>query len=213
MTGEGGSTHISICAFNCIRTYLVQIKGFGTFFLFFSQQLKPRRQQRITASQRCFISTCQHNPAQSSSPMTHIRLSVSQRRCSKGSPGLEDSFSRAHVDSTQISQIGGWAETVASQVRYLALDCALWYGISLSLEVPRSTGGTICPAVCGCEPINTEICWLSSGAVTHQGAVVQESGGEVAAEAERQDVPLPGAEGHFAFWKIKKRDVKSVLHV
>lgn len=80
----------------------------------------------------------------------------------------------------------------------------LWYGVSLGVEVPRSTGGTICPAVCGYEPINTEMCWPSSGAVTHQGAVVQESGGEVAAEAERQDVPLPGAEGHFAFWKTKK---------
>lgn len=90
--------------------------------------------------------------------MTHIRLSVSQRRCSKGSPGLEDSFSSARVDSTQISQIGGGNELKLLPHKFVIWRRTLWYGVSLGVEVPRSTGGTICPAVCGYEPINTEIC-------------------------------------------------------
>lgn len=65
---------------------------------------------------------------------------------------------------------------------------------------PARTGGALCPTVGGYEPINSEMCSRSPGAVTHQGAVVQESGGEVAAEAEGQDVALPGAEDHLALW-------------
>lgn len=34
-------------------------------------------------------------------------------------------------------------------------------------------------------------------AATHQGAVVQQSAGQVAAEAEGQDVAFPGAQSHF----------------
>lgn len=53
----------------------------------------------------------------------------------------------------------------------------------------------------GYEPVDSETCSAAPGAVTHQGAVVQQGGGEVAAEAEGQDVALPGAEGHLALWK------------
>lgn len=42
---------------------------------------------------------------------------------------------------------------------------------------------------------------MSRTAVTHQGAVVQESSGEVAVEAEREDVSLSGLESHFFFWE------------
>lgn len=81
------------------------------------------------------------------------------------------------------------------------LSTALRGRTSLSLSIWKYPPLAICPTVCGYEPIDTEVCSPSSGAVTHQGAVVQQGCGEVAAEAERQDVALPGAEGHLAFWK------------
>lgn len=40
---------------------------------------------------------------------------------------------------------------------------------------------------------------LKSVAVTHQGAVVHQSRGEVAVEAEGQDMSFSGAESHFVF--------------
>lgn len=154
---------------------------------FFSQQQKQRQQQRVTAPQQGSIPTCQHNPAESSSPVTHIRLSASQRRCSNGSSSLEDSlFLSARVDRKM-----SW--NCRFTKFFFWLSTAVRGSLSQSGRSPARTGGAICPTVCGYEPIDSEICSRLSGAVTHQGAVVQEGCGEVAAEAESQDVALPGA--------------------
>lgn len=164
-------------------------------FSMFSQQQKQRQQQRVTAPQQGSIPTCQHNPAESSSPVTHIRLSASQRRCSNGSSSLEDSLVlSARVDSAQSSQIGRKMSWNCCFTKFFFwLSTAVRGSLSQSGRSPARTGGAICPTVCGYEPIDSEICSRSSGAVTHQGAVVQEGCGEVAAEAESQDVALPGA--------------------
>lgn len=39
----------------------------------------------------------------------------------------------------------------------------------------------------------------NSAAATYQRAVVEQSCGSVIGQAERQDMPLPGAQGHFIF--------------
>lgn len=46
---------------------------------------------------------------------------------------------------------------------------------------------------------------------THQGAVVQESRGEVAVEAERQDVSFPAANSHFVLWQGWDSSEKTVV--
>lgn len=79
------------------------------------------------------------------------------------------------------------------------------FSLSLNLEAPPlGLVAQFVQPVCGYEPVDSETCSPAPGAVTHQGAVVQQGGGEVAAEAERQDVALPGAEGHLALWKRQK---------
>lgn len=135
---------------------------------------------------------------------------VAQRRCSKSYPSLENSLWRNMLRARREAVFFGmgvaWADTVTlpnlfwSQQR----DAVQWDSTaSLSLRVGSlSTSWTICPAVLGCEPIDK---YLNLFPVlvrsTHQGAVVQESRGEVTAEAEWQDVSFSGAESHLVFWK------------
>lgn len=135
---------------------------------------------------------------------------------------------RAH----RASQIRGgekWADTVTaksifwSQLWVVAQwDSTASLPPSLDLEAftLNSDGQFVQLSASRCEPINTEICpprlslslFISCDARnTHQGAVVQESRGEVAVEAERQDVSFPAANSHFVLWQGWDSSEKTVV--
>lgn len=114
---------------------------------------------------------------------------------------------------------------------FFGLSCGLWHSGTLQLHsLPpdleaftlNSDGQFVQLSASGCEPINIEICppslslslslFISCDARnTHQGAVVQESRGEVAVEAERQDVSFPGANSHFVLWQGGDSSEKTVV--
>lgn len=126
-------------------------------------------------------------------------------------PRLRKFSLKAHVEGSQNSQIGGKMSWYCHSAKsFFGLNRGMWNSGTLqflsfsSWKHPLAVGRTICPAVCECKPINTEICPLiGRAAITHQWAVVQESRGEVGVEAERQDVPFSGAESHFIIWRGK----------
>lgn len=133
-------------------------------------------------------------------------VSVVQRRCSKWCPCLGNSlWSHMLRGLTEQPHLGG-NELIPSLCQFFF--CPMWavekWHSTASLSRSGcSIGHSICPAVCGYKPINTEICSLSviAVALTHQGAVVHQSRGEVAGEAKWQDVSFSGAESHFIFWQ------------
>lgn len=204
MTG-GHRTRILTRASSFIWNNLLKTKGFGVLDVFF---FFPAAGAEITAAYR------------NSSEMRHLNLKT--QVCLKLlTSDPHKAVSVAEAAFKRILQLGrllfdcscwqhtqkpDWGGRTSRSWCSTKPSSAVWL-LSLYLDPPNppphSTGGTICPVICGYEPVDTEVCSPQSGAVTHQGAVVQEGCGEVAAEAEGQDVPLPGAEGHFAFWKGK----------
>lgn len=114
---------------------------------------------------------------------------------------------------------------------FFGLSCGLWHSGTLqlhSLSLSRSGsvhfefGRPICPAVCewmwanqywNLSPPSLSLSFFIScdARNTHQGAVVQESRGEVAVEAERQDVSFPAANSHFVLWQGWDSSEKTVV--
>lgn len=163
--------------------------------------------------------------------MTHISLSASTQR-RRWYPCSENSLWRHMLRAHRASQIRGgekWADTVTaksifwSQLWVVAQwDSTASLSPSLDLEAftLNSDGQFVQLSASRCEPINTEICpprlslslFISCDARnTHQGAVVQESRGEVAVEAERQDVSFPAANSHFVLWQGWDSSEKTVV--
>lgn len=135
----------------------------GYFFLVTAAQIT----KHITTQRRDFFSTWQQPLLELLGDDPYKSVSVTQRRCSKRYPCLENSLWR-HMLRAQSSQIGGkWADTVIPPNLFLSprWDVAQWDATAFSLSVckrPLSIGWTICPAARGYEPINTEICSLPS---------------------------------------------------
>lgn len=142
---------------------------------------------------------------------------------------------KAHVEGSQSkpdSRGGKMSWHCHCQIYFLvsAVGCGTVglysFTLSPSLDLEAFTlnldGQFVQLSASGCEPINTEICpprlslslslFISCDARnTHQGAVVQESRGEVAVEAERQDVSFPAANSHFVLWQGWDSSEKTVV--
>lgn len=122
---------------------------------------------------------------------------------------------KANVRVSQRSQTGGkWADTVTLPNSFFVLAVG-----SGGTTRPRMSSFPLfsqpgchssplywldnlssCPSLWANRYWNLLPVFMSRTAVTHQRAVVQESAGEVAVEAEGQDVPVPGAQSHFLLW-------------
>lgn len=140
---------------------------------------------------------------------------------------------KAHVEGSQSkpdSRGGKMSWHCHCQIYFLvsAVGCGTvgLYSFTLSLSRSGSVhfefGRPICPAVCewmwanqywNLSPPSLSLSFFIScdARNTHQGAVVQESRGEVAVEAERQDVSFPAANSHFVLWQGWDSSEKTVV--
>lgn len=164
--------------------------------------------------------------------MTHISLSASTQRRQWYSCSGKFSL-KAHVEGSQSkpdSRGGKMSWHCHCQIYFLvsAVGCGTvgLYSFTLSLSRSGSVhfefGRPICPAVCewmwanqywNLSPPSLSLSFFIScdARNTHQGAVVQESRGEVAVEAERQDVSFPAANSHFVLWQGWDSSEKTVV--
>lgn len=136
-------------------------------------------------------------------------VSVTQRRCSKRYPCLENSLWRHMLRAHRAARLGGNELILSLRQIFFCLNCGMWYSetpqlLSFNLEAsplywPDNLSS--CPWLWANQYWNLFSVLISCAAVTHQGGVVQESRGEVTVEAEREDVSFSGAESHFVFWK------------
>lgn len=140
---------------------------------------------------------------------------------------------KAHVEGSQSkpdSRGGKMSWHCHCQIYFLvsAVGCGTVGLYSFTLSPSRSGsvhfefGRPICPAVCewmwanqywNLSPPSLSLSFFIScdARNTHQGAVVQESRGEVAVEAERQDVSFPAANSHFVLWQGWDSSEKTVV--
>lgn len=160
----------------------------------------------ITTQRRDFW-TWQHNPALSSSAMTHISLSVSCRGgVQNDALAWKIPFEGACWGLTEQPD---WGKTswychwqVFFFVSFVGRGRADVYRFSHSVR-----GDPPClldsqfvhPSVDMSQSIAISLL-MSRVAVTHQGAVVKQSCGEVVVKTEHQNVSLSGMESHFVFW-------------
>lgn len=164
--------------------------------------------------------------------MTHISLSASTQRRQWYSCSGKFSL-KAHVEGSQSkpdSRGGKMSWHCHCQIYFLvsAVGCGTVGLYSFTLSPSRSGsvhfefGRPICPAVCewmwanqywNLSPPSLSLSFFIScdARNTHQGAVVQESRGEVAVEAERQDVSFPAANSHFVLWQGWDSSEKTVV--
>lgn len=165
----------------------------------------------ITTAQRDFFSTWQHNPALSSKAMTHISLSVSRRGgVQNDALAWKILFEGTCWGLTEQPDWGGgemsWYCHSAKSFFVSTVGCEplRLYSHSLSIQEHLSIGQLICSSLWTWANQYWNLSWpvlISRVTATHQGAVVQQGSGEVAVEAERQDMSLSGAESHFVFWQ------------
>lgn len=142
---------------------------------------------------------------------------------------------KAHVEGSQSkADSGGGGEnelTLSLPNLFFGLSCGLWHSgtlqlHSLSLSIwkcslwIRTANLSSCLRVDVSQSILKSVPRLSlslslfiscDARNTHQGAVVQESRGEVAVEAERQDVSFPAANSHFVLWQGWDSSEKTVV--
>ncbi len=180
-------------------------------YLFLKLATAAELTNHITMPRRDFFSTWQHNPALSSSVMTHISLSVSRRGgVQNDTLAWKILFEGTWWGLTEQPDWGemSWYCHSARSFFVSAVGCGTVGVHSFSLSLNLETFSLHWPVnLSSCLLIWADQYWnlssvlLNSVAVTHQGAVVQESGGEIAAEAERQDMSFSGAESHLVFWK------------
>lgn len=165
--------------------------------------------------------------------MTHISLSASTQR-RRWYPCSENSLWRHMLRAHRASQIRGgekWADTVtAKSIFWSQLWVVAQWDSTASLSLPlsiwkrslwiRTANLSSCLRVDVSQSILKSVPRLSlslslfiscDARNTHQGAVVQESRGEVAVEAERQDVSFPAANSHFVLWQGWDSSEKTVV--